>query len=62
MQHLRAILFDKDGTLFDFQHSWGNWAGQVIAELAAGDADRARALADAMDFDPVTARFRRDCG
>ena len=24
---LQAILFDKDGTLFDFQKSWGNWGG-----------------------------------
>lgn len=58
MQHLRAILFDKDGTLFDFQQSWGVWAGQVIADLAEGDAARARALAEAMAFDPATARFR----
>ena len=45
MDHIRAILFDKDGTLFDFQRTWGAWARVVIADLAAGDAARARALA-----------------
>lgn len=58
MNHIRAILFDKDGTLFDFQRSWGAWAGRIIADLAAGDSARARAMAEAMAFDPATARFR----
>lgn len=58
MQHIRAVLFDKDGTLFDFQRSWGAWAGRIIADLAAGDAGRALALAQAMAFDPQAARFR----
>jgi phosphoglycolate phosphatase len=58
MTPIRAILFDKDGTLFDFQRSWGAWAGRIIADLAQGDAARARAMAEAMAFDPETARFR----
>jgi phosphoglycolate phosphatase len=58
MKHLRAILFDKDGTLFDFQHSWGSWAVRIIADLAGGDPALARTLAEAMAFDPVSARFR----
>lgn len=58
MDHIRAILFDKDGTLFDFQRSWGHWALGVITDLAAGDDARSRALADAMAFDRTTARFR----
>lgn len=58
MDHIRAILFDKDGTLFDFQRTWGAWARVVIADLAAGDAARARALAEAMAYDPDAGRFR----
>ncbi len=58
MHDIRAILFDKDGTLFDFQATWGAWAHELIAELAPGDPVRALALADAMDFDPGAARFR----
>lgn len=58
MQNIRAILFDKDGTLFDFQRSWGAWAGRIIDDLAGDDPGRATALADAMAFDRATARFR----
>jgi phosphoglycolate phosphatase len=58
MNHIRGVLFDKDGTLFDFQRSWGLWASGVIDDLAAGNANRARALAAAMDFDHAAARFR----
>ena len=31
-----AVIFDKDGTLFDFRSSWGGWAENLIAELASG--------------------------
>jgi phosphoglycolate phosphatase len=58
MHHIRAVLFDKDGTLFDFQRSWGQWALGVIDDLAMGQPDRALALAQAMAFDRATARFR----
>jgi phosphoglycolate phosphatase len=34
---IRAILFDKDGTLVDFQRTWGPATHAVIAHFAAGD-------------------------
>lgn len=34
---LRAILFDKDGTLIDFDATWGPAAYEVMRTLAAGD-------------------------
>ena len=52
-----AVLFDKDGTLFDFQATWGAWARDVIAILSQGDAGRAEAMAEAMGFDPARGRF-----
>lgn len=58
MQGIRAILFDKDGTLFDFQATWGAWAQSLLAELAAGDPARTRAMAEAMDFDLDRRLFR----
>lgn len=48
---LKAILFDKDGTLIDFQKSWGPAAGRIVAAYAQGDEDLAQALADAFEFD-----------
>lgn len=53
-----AILFDKDGTLFDFHATWNVWAGGVIEELSGGDATLCAALAEAMDYDLETGRFR----
>lgn len=48
---VKAVLFDKDGTLFDFQKSWGAFGARVIADLAGGDAALERSLAEAADFD-----------
>ncbi len=53
-----GIVFDKDGTLFDFQATWGIWCDGLIADLAPGAPSRAQALADALEFDLVTRRFR----
>lgn len=58
MQHIRAILFDKDGTLFDFQATWGAWASALLDELSCGDTARAAAMAEAIGFDAAQARFR----
>ena len=30
MRKIEAILFDKDGTLMDFQSSWGPWGAAMI--------------------------------
>lgn len=37
MNAVRAILFDKDGTLVDFDRTWGPAAGGVMARLAGAD-------------------------
>lgn len=57
MQNIRAILFDKDGTLFDFQATWGAWARGFLASEACGDPALAEKLADAMDYDIEAGRF-----
>lgn len=56
---LRGLVFDKDGTLFDFQATWGVWCADFIAELT-GDPDRAAVLAEALGFDLATRRFQPD--
>jgi phosphoglycolate phosphatase len=55
-----GIIFDKDGTLFDFGATWNGWAAQVIDELAGGDAGQARALADAARYDLAQGMFFPD--
>jgi len=60
MQEIQGILFDKDGTLFDFQASWGAWIRNLIHGFAEGDHVRAAALADALGYDLSTGRFLPD--
>ncbi len=55
---IQALLFDKDGTLFDFEKSWGAFGRRVIYELAAGEPRLMRALAEAAGVDPETGGFR----
>lgn len=35
-----GILFDKDGTLLDFIHTWGNWSERLFARFSALLAER----------------------
>ncbi len=51
---IKAVIFDKDGTLFDFRLSWGGWTNALLKELAPltkGD------LAAVLGFDPATTTF-----
>jgi phosphoglycolate phosphatase len=57
MTKIKAVIFDKDGTLFDFRQSWGAWTKTLLAELhplARGD------LARVLGFDPLTNTFAPD--
>ena len=48
---IEALLFDKDGTLFDFARTWNSWSAGMLAGLARGDADLLGRLAASIDFD-----------
>lgn len=54
-----GLLFDKDGTLFDFRISWGRWAQGFLAQIAR-DAGHAERLGRAIGFDPTTGSFAPD--
>lgn len=51
---VKAILFDKDGTLIDFADTFFDACGAIIHQLSNGDANLAQALADAAEFDLET--------
>lgn len=55
---MRGLIFDKDGTLYDFNATWGAWSAGLIDHLAAGDPGRAAALADRLGYDADGRRFR----
>lgn len=54
---INAILFDKDGTLFDFYHTWASLTEQAALMVAGGDAEKARFLLENSGKDPVTGRY-----
>lgn len=55
---IRAILFDKDGTLLDFHATWLPFMRVVVAEHCAGDAGREAVLMDRLGFDAMSGGFR----
>lgn len=46
-----GILFDKDGTLFQFGATWEAWARSVLDRLCDGDVTRATAIGASIGFD-----------
>lgn len=46
-----GILFDKDGTLFDFNATWVAWVEALIGRWGGDDTDLRRKLAAAVGFD-----------
>ncbi|MCG6903705.1 MAG: HAD family hydrolase [Rhodobacter sp.] len=57
---IKGVLFDKDGTLFDFAATWNVWATGMLLDLAQGDGARAAELGALIGFDIVGQQFRRD--
>jgi phosphoglycolate phosphatase len=55
-QGIGGVVFDKDGTLFDFSLSWGGFTRRLIGTLASDDAHRSR-LALALGYDLDTGSF-----
>ncbi len=46
-----ALVFDKDGTLFDFAATWGAFGRIAMLQLSDGDVQRATELGKAIGFD-----------
>ena len=56
MAQITGILFDKDGTLFDFHASWAAVLTDTL-DVLAHDAAQARAMAHAVGYDVETGTF-----
>lgn len=54
-----GVVFDKDGTLFDFRQTWGRWADGFLASIARDPAHSAE-LAEAIGYLPEARDFRPD--
>lgn len=57
---LRGVLFDKDGTLFDFHATWGVWSRGLIEAESGGDPALAARIAGVLGYDLGAHRFRPD--
>jgi phosphoglycolate phosphatase len=54
---MRGVLFDKDGTLLDFEASWSAVYRELCYDLADGNSETAEAMLIAGGLDPVSRRF-----
>ena len=54
-----GLIFDKDGTLFDFRISWGRWAATFLRRIAQDEAHATR-LGRAIGYDLGSGTFAPD--
>ena len=57
---IRGLLFDKDGTLFDFEATWNVWTRGLLHEEAGGDPGRLASMARAVGYDLGRTAFDPD--
>lgn len=60
MPKYKGILFDKDGTIVDFQKTWFAIGDKLALEATGGDRERADRLMSAAGYDFQTKGFRPD--
>jgi phosphoglycolate phosphatase len=60
LAEIKGILFDKDGTLVDFDKTWYALAELMAMQAAEGNRDRADALMDLAGYDYARQGFRAD--
>jgi phosphoglycolate phosphatase len=48
---IQGLLFDKDGTLFDFHQSWSGWIRDLIDTLSEGIPARRDHIAQCLEYD-----------
>jgi phosphoglycolate phosphatase len=54
---IKGIIFDKDGTLFDFNATWGAWTRGMLDAEAGHDPALFARLADVLGYDVPAATF-----
>jgi len=59
-QKIKALCFDKDGTLFDFAATWEAWAASLLLRLSEGDMALATRAGAVIGFDMGLRKYRSD--
>ena len=57
---IKGVIFDKDGTLFDFQQSWANSTFEFLLTLSANNPHKLNDLARLLKFDIAHKKFKRN--
>ena len=57
---IKGIIFDKDGTLFDFQKSWGTWGIKLISELSNGNKGLMTEISKVLKYDLRKKEFHKN--
>ncbi|MEP1519940.1 HAD family hydrolase [Ascidiaceihabitans sp.] len=57
---IKALIFDKDGTLFEFAATWEAWAQAMLLRLTSGDRVRAAQIGAQIGFDLDSRSFQND--
>lgn len=56
-KNIKGIVFDKDGTLFDFNSVWSVWCDRVLHDLSYGDVALGNRLAGLIGYDAINKVF-----
>jgi len=59
MSAVSGVIFDKDGTLFDFGATWEAWATAFLLRMCGGDRARAMQIGEAIEFDLDAQKFAK---
>lgn len=57
---IKALCFDKDGTLFDFAATWEAWAAAFLRRATGGNEDHAARASATIGFDLERSKFASD--
>lgn len=60
LRNVKGLLFDKDGTLFDFAATWEPWAEAFLLRVCDGERELAARVGADIGFDLATRRFAPD--
>ena len=53
----KGLIFDKDGTLFHFQESWGDWLDEVLEILSGDSIEKKQKMAYLLGFNLSRKKF-----
>jgi phosphoglycolate phosphatase len=54
---IKGLLFDKDGTLFDFDKTWNSWTSKILSEISERSNVGINKLAASINFDLDTGKL-----